>query len=71
MSYAIGVNRLGEDPNGNYYPGHSSIYDPMGNQLLFTKEDKISVGTIDKEFIHSARTKLNFLADRDSFQIEL
>jgi|SRR6056300_582308 predicted amidohydrolase len=71
MSYCIGVNRLGDDPNGNFYPGHSSIYDPLGNQLLFSKDDGISVGTIDKELITSTRSKLNFLADRDHFQINL
>ncbi len=70
MSYCIGVNRLGDDPNGNFYPGHSSLYDPLGNQLLFSKDDGISVGTIDRELITSTRSKLNFLADRDRFQID-
>ncbi len=70
ISYCIGVNRLGDDPNGNFYPGHSSLYDPLGNQLLFSKDDGISVGTIDWELITSTRSKLNFLADRDRFQID-
>lgn len=70
ISYCIGVNRLGDDPNGNFYPGHSSLYDPLGNQLLFSKDDGISVGTIDRELITSTRSKLNFLADRDRFQID-
>lgn len=70
LSYVIGVNRLGEDPNGLFYPGHSSIFDPLGNQLLYTEQEGISVGVVDIELIKAIRSKLNFLADRDSFEIK-
>lgn len=69
LSFVVGVNRIGDDPNGLHYPGHSSIYDPLGKQLLYSEQDGISVGTIDKEYVKATRTKLNFLADRDQFKI--
>ncbi len=36
--YVIGVNRVGEDGQGNAHSGDSSIIDPAGN-LLFTQAD--------------------------------
>ena len=31
MSYVIGVNRIGEDQKGHLYPGHTAVYDGLGN----------------------------------------
>jgi len=69
ISYVVGVNRVGEDPNGLHYPGHSSVYDPLGKQLVYTEQEGITLATIDTELIKAVRTKLNFLADRDSFTL--
>ena len=42
--YVIGVNRVGEDGNGYYHSGDSSVIDPAGN-IIFRKQDEESVYT--------------------------
>lgn len=71
MSYVIGVNRIGEDENGNNYPGHSQVIDFLGNYLTepFEKEAVLSV-RLDKELMLANRNKLGFLRDRDYFEIQ-
>jgi predicted amidohydrolase len=44
QSYIIGVNRVGEDGNGYYHSGDSSVIDPAGN-IIFRKQDEESVYT--------------------------
>lgn len=71
MAYCIGVNCVGTDPNGNQYPGHSAIYDTLGNLIT----DKISQKTIvlkasiDYEALKVQRRYLPFLKDRDAFNL--
>lgn len=68
--YALGVNRVGSDPNNNHYLGHSSVYDAQGNQLVLTrKEEAISI-TLDKLCINEVRQKIPYLEDRDIFEIK-
>ncbi len=69
MSYAIGVNRLGNDANGHSYVGHSGVYDPLGSVLAFSEEDEVLYATIKKSDIEGARENLKFLQDRDSFNL--
>lgn len=42
--YIIGVNRVGEDGNGYYHSGDSSVIDPIGN-IIFRKQGEESVYT--------------------------
>ena len=42
--YVIGVNRVGEDGNGYYHSGDSSVIDPAGN-IIFRKQEEESVYT--------------------------
>ena len=42
--YVIGVNRVGEDGNGYYHSGDSSVIDPAGN-IIFRQQDEESVYT--------------------------
>lgn len=42
--YVIGVNRVGEDGNGYYHSGDSSVIDPIGN-IIFRKQNEESVYT--------------------------
>lgn len=44
QSYVIGLNRVGEDGNGYYHSGDSSVIDPAGN-IIFWKQDEESVYT--------------------------
>ena len=71
MSYCIGVNRVGIDANNHEYPGHSAVYDVLGNQILDFQPNQEAIGIIhlDKTHIETYRIKLNFLNDRDIFSI--
>lgn len=70
LSYCIGVNRVGEDPNGNQYPGHTAAYDALGHQLSESLNEKEGIITVvlDRDPMLSLRKQLNFLADRDEFE---
>ncbi len=61
--YMIGVNRIGKDPY-NEYNGASSVYDPLGNEIL-TAEDEENVFTVDLDIskVYEVREKLPFLDD--------
>ena len=70
MVFSIGVNRTGTDQNNLEYPGHSAIYDPLGEQLTTLSEEPILIyKTLDIEMLHQVRSKLQFLNDRDDFTI--
>ncbi|MEZ5047219.1 MAG: amidohydrolase [Chitinophagaceae bacterium] len=68
--YVIAVNRVGEDFNGIYYNGHSSIISPMG-EVLYCKEDEEDIFTIelDKKHVVDVRSQFPFLDSKDNFMI--
>jgi predicted amidohydrolase len=70
MCYTIGVNRIGEDANGLDYPGHSQVFDYLGNSIVDC-EDQFGVFkfVLDKKAQLNTRQKLNFLSDRDGFAL--
>lgn len=72
MSYTIGVNRVGFDGNNHEYPGHSGVYDVLGNRLDEIPEKKEAVGivTLNKSHVSKYRNKLGFLNDKDIFNLE-
>ncbi|SDB64197.1 Predicted amidohydrolase [Flavobacteriaceae bacterium MAR_2010_188] len=71
MCYSVGVNRVGEDGNGYNYVGHSAVYDMLGKRLDELQSDEVSLATVvlDQNILHETRNKLNFLADRDVFEV--
>ncbi|PIF00655.1 MAG: nitrilase family protein [Maribacter sp.] len=69
MSYCIGVNRCGKDHSGYEYPGHSAVYDSLGELLVFTEEETIVYTTLKKEHIETTRNRFKFLEDRDGFNL--
>ena len=72
MSFVIGVNRIGLDDNKHEYVGHSQVLDELGNVIVEANEnDGVFVTSLDKEKMLQTREKLNFLNDRDFFQIEI
>ncbi len=71
MTYCVGINRIGKDAVGHEYPGHSSVYGVLGEQLAFSQKEEILHVTLVKEIISTTRQKLKFLADRDTFNLEL
>lgn len=71
MTYCVGLNRIGEDENGLKYPGHSAVYDSLGNQKVYSEEEEILYSTLTKAHIDETRDKLQFLSDRDDFSLKL
>ncbi len=70
MSYVIGVNRIGLDNNNHEYVGHSQAIDFLGHPLFEPSEnDGIFIVSINKDALLEARKKLNFLNDKDSFNL--
>ena len=64
QAYAIGVNRVGVDPDGYQYPGHSSVYGPDGDRQIRFLGEGIHNCTLTKSAIELQRNKLPFIADR-------
>ncbi len=61
--YVAGVNRCGDDPF-NHYNGYSSVFDPMGKELIsIVDEETIELVEISKEMINETRERLPFLND--------
>mgnify|MGYP003611043217 FL=1 len=70
MSYVIGVNRVGMDANNLEYVGHSQAIDYLGNYIQEPQEiEGVFIVELDKNEMLETRKKLNFLNDRDKFQI--
>ena len=67
MAFTIGVNRIGEDPNGLKYTGHTAAFDPLGARLAYSEQAQILEVTMDRRVLVQAREKLRFLQDRDPF----
>ncbi|MEN8790529.1 MAG: amidohydrolase [Flavobacteriaceae bacterium] len=69
MVYCVGVNRIGTDENGLSYPGHSAVYDSLGDCLVFSDKEEIIYAELQKEHLRTTREELKFLQDRDSFSL--
>lgn len=70
LSYVIGVNRIGTDDNDFEYIGHSQIIDELGNVIIKPIENEgVFIATLNKDKMHETRNKLNFLNDRDVFNL--
>jgi predicted amidohydrolase len=63
LCYMAGVNRTGSDPKGKYN-GFSSVYNPLGESLVFLEESEGIIETeIFTENVNEVRTKFPFLSD--------
>jgi predicted amidohydrolase len=61
--YVIGVNRVGKDLK-LYYNGYSSVFDPMGNEVLsIVDKEGLFISELDKNYIIQTRERLPFLED--------
>ena len=71
MTYCVGVNRIGTDGSNLTYPGHTIVFDHMGEVIGSTTEYQggSTTATLDKAAMLLARKKLNFLNDRDRFTL--
>lgn len=71
MSYTIGVNRLGTDNNDLEYIGHSQIVDYLGNSVIEPqKKEGVFIAEIHKEALLDTRKQLDFLKDKDTFELK-
>jgi omega-amidase len=71
MSYAIGVNRIGEDNNNFQYNGHSQVVNFLGDYLLEPIETKgVFIVELNKAELLLTRKKLDFLSDQDPFVLK-
>ena len=72
MAYVAGVNRIGVDGSKLSYSGESGVFGPLGQRLYQSSEVEQFVTTeLSAENLQNARKKFNFLADQDSYQIEI
>lgn len=70
MSCVVGVNRIGADTNGYEYIGHSQVLDCLGEHLIAPQESEgVFITTLNQSKLIETRKKLNFLNDKDSFEI--
>ena len=72
MCYCIGVNRVGLDANNFEYPGHSAVYDALGEKLVDVNPntEAIKLVALTKFHVDATRKKLRFLDDKDGFILE-
>ena len=71
MCYCVGVNRTGIDDNGHHYNGHSAVYNVLGGQISNPNFENEFIETISlqKSHIEKNRKHLQFLNDRDEFNL--
>lgn len=71
LSYIIGVNRTGVDANNHEYNGHSQVIDFLGNPILEPQENEgVFIVELDKNIMLETRKKMDFLSDKDVFEIK-
>ena len=68
--YVLGVNRVGEDGNGVYHNGASTLVNPWGD-IQYSAADKESATVLDLDFtaLHEYRRQFPVLEDADRFTI--
>jgi len=71
MCYSIGVNRVGLDNNNLEYSGNSAVYNVLGEKLsnLTSHKEQIEIVELNKNHIKTNRDKLQFLNDKDNFNL--
>ncbi|MBR3892575.1 MAG: amidohydrolase [Alistipes sp.] len=71
QAYAIGVNRIGEEP-GLKYAGDSAVVDYYGRTAVdLEAKEGVAVVELDLEGLASFRKKFNVSADADKFELEI
>lgn len=71
LSYVVGVNRIGFDANNYEHIGHSQVVDFLGDYVLEPQEtEDVFIVELDKNTMLETRKKLDFLSDRDQFEIK-
>ncbi|MDO6595578.1 amidohydrolase [Oceanihabitans sp. 2_MG-2023] len=73
MTYCVGVNRVGFDINRYEYSGSSAVYNVLGEKVsnIVLGMEQTEVVTLDKNHIKKHRDKLQFLGDKDHFNLKV
>ena len=72
LSYVVGVNRIGLDANNYEHIGHSQVVDFLGNYVLEPQETEgVFVVELDRDIMLETRKKLDFLSDKDVFEVNI
>ncbi|MFQ6601290.1 nitrilase family protein [Flavobacterium sp. C3NV] len=72
LSYVVGVNRVGLDANNYEHVGHSQVVDFLGDFILEPQEtEAVFIVELDKKAMVETRKKLDFLSDKDIFEIKI
>lgn len=72
LSYVAAVNRIGLDDNNFEHVGHSQLIDFWGNYIIEPQETEGAfVADLDKNAMIEMRKRLNFLSDKDDFEIKI
>ncbi len=69
QAFVVGVNRVGDDGNGIYHSGDTSIIDYAG-EILQTRANTegVDVAIFNREKLYEYRNKFGFLTDIDLFK---
>ncbi len=72
QAWTIGVNRVGEDGNGWYFSGDSSVYGPLGADFYYQNAHKEDIFTYKllANRISEIRSQMPFLEDMDDFHVK-
>jgi predicted amidohydrolase len=72
LSYVVGVNRIGNDPDGMEYSGNSAVIGPKGD-TIFSVDGVEQVKTIElsANALLAFRDKFPAYLDADDFSIEM
>ena len=70
LSYAVGVNRVGNDGNNIAHNGHSAVIGPKG-ETIFSAEEIETINTInlDAQLLRNHREKFPAYLDEDDFKV--
>ena len=72
LSYVVGVNRIGLDAHNYEHIGHSQAVDFLGNYILEPQETEgVFIVELEKNAMLKTRKKLDFLSDKDVFEIKI
>jgi len=71
ICYVVGVNRTGTDMSESEYPGHSQVFDYLGEIALSAWENEgVFAICLEKKPLMKIREKLGFLNDRDDITVK-
>lgn len=70
QAWVVAVNRVGQDGNGLEFPGHSAIYDPLGEPVVAPWEDEgCRMAEVPLARVAEIRTRFPFHREADAFTL--